>query len=105
MQPGDAGLDGCIHVFGADTQHPVHLAKIDGNPAANRIDVAFEEVPAPKGMTGTWCAALIVKIAETSSVLSGEADDIRRGRRVIRLIVAMLRRTAAATLRVRPAAP
>src|SRR5262249_34920566 len=37
-----SGFDHAVEIFGMNGQHPVHIAKIDGNAPERRIDLAFE---------------------------------------------------------------
>src|SRR5262249_17143997 len=37
-----SGFDHAVEIFGMNGQHPVHIAKIDGNAPERRIDLAFK---------------------------------------------------------------
>ena len=39
---GDARFDDAIQILGMDRENPVHVAKVEANAAARRIDLAFE---------------------------------------------------------------
>ena len=45
----DAGLDDAIKILGMHREHFVHVAEIDRDTAARRIDVAFERCPHSEG--------------------------------------------------------
>ena len=46
---GDAGLDDAIEVLGVHREHAVHVAEIEADAAARRIDLAFQRGAGAEG--------------------------------------------------------
>ena len=73
LQARDAGLDGRVEILDADAHDLVHLAKIDRDAAADRVDVPFERrAGAERHDRQRGAFAAILTMAATSSVVCGK---------------------------------
>jgi hypothetical protein len=67
----DPGLDDAIEILGVNREHAVHVAEIERDAAARRVDLAFQRSAGAERMTGTRSSAHSRTISCTSSVDCG----------------------------------
>ena len=90
LEAGDAGFHGRIEIRVADPQHAVHLAEIDADAAAQRVHVSFERGSGAKRHDRQLKTLADARDFRDLGGRGGEADDVGRGRGVIRLAVAVM---------------
>ena len=91
LQARDAGFDRHVEILDAHAHDLVHLAQVDRDAAADRVDVPFERGAGAEGHDRhAMRGALIATMAADFIGRVRKADDVGRGGRVVRLAVAVM---------------
>ena len=90
LQPRDARLDRGVEIVDADAHDLVHLAQINRDAAADRVDVPFERRAGAERHDRQPMRRGDLDDRRDLVGRVREADDVGRGGRVVRLAVAVM---------------
>ena len=90
LQSRDAGFNRRVQVLGADAQDAIELAQVDRDAAFHGVHVAFERRPGAERDDRDLKAMTDAHDLGDFFSRPGKAHDVRRGRRVVGLAVAVV---------------